>query len=149
MGHRVALRVGMKREAVHLAVVDLRALLVIGVDQAAHHLARLVPLAQRERRVRQIGGNALVLCGRTLAQVEHGRKLRVGLSLLVRLRGRGARIRQAVGAWERAEDMIEAAVLHVENHDVFDALEAGGRHGGGGPGGRNHGGLRLLSGRWR
>ena len=121
--HHEAARVGHRGIAVVAPAVDLLDILVVPVDRAAHALRQREVERRRveaERPVRQPVGKGRVgvlaaPCGRQLGE-------RRAVAIDLRVLGR-RRLGDAVRAGEEAVEMIEAAVLGVDDDDVLDALE--------------------------
>jgi hypothetical protein len=111
-------------ELVVRATVDLLAVLVIGVDrvwQLLVHAAADRRQVDAERAVRQVVGER----GGRLALHEHRRQLRQRRAVVVELRLLlGGGVGDALGAREEAVQVVEAAVLGVDDDDGLDLLEA-------------------------
>lgn len=123
-----------QREVVVLAAVDLRAVRIESVDEIPGVRRRGDARADaddREGPVRQIVECLdLVQRLRVLCDVEgplRHRQHREGLALAVALHRGLARLRDPVRARELPEQIIEAAVLHVEHEDVGQPVEPAGR----------------------
>ena len=125
VAHHPAADVRDGDEQVVPAAVDLRAILVVGVDRVRQ---QLVPAAVERRRVdaeravRQLLGKALI--GLSL-RGEDGGEMRKGGAVVIELRlllvgG----LRDAVGAGEQAVQVVEAAVLCVDDHDGLDSFQS-------------------------
>ncbi len=115
-------------EHVVLAAVDLLAVLVVGVDRARQHLVGTAVHRRGIDAERAVGQALREACIGLASAVVHRRQLRerpavvvqLGLLLLVRLR-------EAARAREEAVEVVEAAVLGVDDDDGLDLLEAGRR----------------------
>ena len=103
----------------HRDAVRVRSVLPLHVIEAVDGIVGLVErpdvATQKERRVRQIGGQARI--GLPVA-AERRRQRRVRRAVAVGLPASIAV--EPVGAGVRSEEMIERAVLHEEHDDVID-----------------------------
>src|SRR6266581_7537563 len=76
----------------------------------------------KKRRVGKVRGKALVGLRGLGAIAHYRRKGGVNLPLGIALRRRLARVLQSVGPGEMAIQVIEAAVLQVDDHNVLDPI---------------------------
>ena len=127
MAHHEAGGVAPGDELVHLAAVDLQLLLIEAMHGVAGRGLEPDIGLGAERAVRQVHGKARVLLGALLPDIHHRRQLLISRAALVDLRRHGARIRKAVGAGKQAVEIVEAAVLQIDHHDMIDLGEAGRR----------------------
>ena len=125
VAHRPAAGIGHGGEHVVLAAVDLFLVLVVQVPGTGQQFIH-APVDRRqvdaERAVRQSRHRGIVRVGFAVLvrrrQVQQPRAVVIQLRLLFR-RGAG----DAFGARKQAVEVVEAAVLGVDHHDVLDARE--------------------------
>ena len=133
VAHGQSAAVGDRGELVHLAAVDLDLLLIIAMHQIAGELIQRGIAVGGEGLVGKVGREARIGHGRLLAGIHDRRQRGKGLAVLVHLRRGLQPIVEPVGALEQAVEIVEAAVLQIDHHDMLDLLEAGLRcHGLGG-----------------